>query len=805
MATNQKVTPKIEILRNNEVINGFLLNRTRLVIGSAPGAHVRLKAPHIQPEHLVIELVNRRYLEAVNVSGDPHLRHQGEVFERVRLHKGSTITLGRLCFRLAFVPQAEQREQEEPPRPAPMPASAAARQPTPVPAPALGTGTMPSVGVSVDVPPTEPRADEAPQLRRAAKAAPEPAKATPPPPPPAPAGVPIATPVSPTQAATPSAPPTPVAPAPAAPARAAPAAMPTPATPGTGAPADELLIFLLIYPPGGGKRKRVRLPPGTYDIGRQGCDINLHYDGIVDRHLTLMVMPDGNVYVQAHVSDPPVLLGDAPLQLSPFAAGDQVFIGQLRFELNVISVDTVAAPVGQPASAASTPATPAGEPAGGGSAGAWVEAAMRSGVPEGSEVTDQLMTAARPPASLPVRRVSATDSKPRMSTGTDPKVSAKEWIRQAVEDTSEQDKEDVDPADAAPVFSASDQAAAPPPPRPKAPPRQRRAPAPQTGPEKAAEARFSQWATTTVPPEYRARKRRSALLTFLALICVFGCVGGGFVLVKVVGQAANATGTLISDGRRTTGVSGEGVEEMEGSYEGLAAEGSNAFRSGATGSWGSSGSSSGSSGSGRSSGSGSGGSGGASASGPTYGPGGAYSGSMEEGAALAHNSHVFGGMDPSHDPDLIAIGNPGPNAPVIQFGSPHLGGTVADDSGNAEAAYVRRVEELDFELAEETSGTRGWVDMREVETVLHSIVPASRMCYSRARETKPDLAGTMVLILTLGPSGQMTTVSLDVTSSSVVDTDLKRCVERQIKSRNYPIPKGGSVTFSYPFLFNPPD
>jgi len=77
------------------------------------------------------------------------------------------------------------------------------------------------------------------------------------------------------------------------------------------------------------------------------------------------------------------------------------------------------------------------------------------------------------------------------------------------------------------------------------------------------------------------------------------------------------------------------------------------------------------------------------------------------------------------------------------------------------------------------------------------------MCYNRSRESKPELEGTMVLILTLTTSGQISTVSLDVASSSLVDTDLKRCVERQLKSKNYPLPKGGTVTFSYPFRFSP--
>jgi hypothetical protein len=101
------------------------------------------------------------------------------------------------------------------------------------------------------------------------------------------------------------------------------------------------------------------------------------------------------------------------------------------------------------------------------------------------------------------------------------------------------------------------------------------------------------------------------------------------------------------------------------------------------------------------------------------------------------------------------------------------------------------------------ASARGTVDMLGVEEVLRSVAPAARACYSRCREDKPDLEGTMILKITLATSGHISSVSLDETSSSLVDTDLMRCVERQIKSKAFPVPHGGTVTFSYPFRFNP--
>ena len=828
MAKSRKVTPKIEILKKGKVLNSFLLNRTRLVIGSAPGAHVRLKAEHVSPEHLVIELVNRRFLEAVNVAGDPHLRHQGEAFERVRLAKGSTVTLGKLAFRLTFVEQevadgsldgisrdedsvAEAPEQAAAVDPLPSPPKA---EPAPEPTgpgedfvdlgarPAeVAERTTPSM--SLEAPPVAAELPEmAPRLRP---------RAEPPEPPPDP--------VEEAAAETP--------PAPTAEPTAEPAAEPAAAEADAAAGA-ELLVFLLIYPPGNVKRKRVRLPTGNYTIGRHDCDINLHYSGIADRHASLMVMPDGNIYVQALAKDPPVLLEGEAVDLAPFKQGQTLVVGSLRFALDVISVDTVVGTTDSPESDKS-------------SAGAWVEAALRSDRSGSSPVTDPRMGGGS--SSLPVRRISAAQSQPRMrTTDTDPKMSAKDWIRQAVEDTGPHAA--LDPAKATgpaaeaaakmpPAHNAAPDAPAertataappaappapppapppPPPPPPGAPPRARptpveppppekRTPAPAAAPQAGSGAQFSQWATTTIPPEYRARKRRRALLTFIAVLAVVGC-GSAAVVGWNKSRGRETGGRIIPDGTQPSRDAGD-LEDADGSYDGLETEGRrrNGWQEGVVG-HGSDARTASRSKSRSSGGSGSGsGSAAGDRSGPTYGPGGRYTGNVEEGSSFAHPGG-WGGVDPTTlDDDIIAIGNPGPNARVIDFGSPHLGGTVSDDG---EAEYVQRIGEIEFEMAEESSpGTRGWVDMRDVETVLHSIAPAARMCYTRSRESDPSLEGTMLLILTLSTSGQISTVSLDVTSSSLVDTDLKRCVERQIKSKNYPIPKGGPVTFSYPFRFNP--
>ncbi len=101
------VLPLLEVLKSGRRVGSFYIQRARTVVGSGRKAQVRLKSSRAQDEHLVIEVVERSYLEAVNAAKDPEMRHNGESFERVRLKEGSVIELGRLSFRLTYVPKLE--------------------------------------------------------------------------------------------------------------------------------------------------------------------------------------------------------------------------------------------------------------------------------------------------------------------------------------------------------------------------------------------------------------------------------------------------------------------------------------------------------------------------------------------------------------------------------------------------------------------------------------------------------------------------------------------------------------------------
>jgi len=851
MTSKRKVIPKLEIHKRGRLVDSFLLNTPRLVIGSAPGAHIRLRSAEIETEHLVIELVNRRFLEAVNVAGDPHLRHQGDSFERVRLGRGSVITLGPLAFKLVFVPRGASPPAPEPAPAAPPPEPIA----TPTPAAAAPVPDDPGVpdepGVAddpgvADEPdagddpggPDEPGEADEPETRIedplettsdditdpgdtgrslaqvVGAGRPVPPRPTPPgavaaptpqftpeplapivePPPPTeePAGDSGAPQPETRATAAPRPPAAVVEPGPTpAPTEAEPAAPPAgpAAEPETAEAAaeEQVVAYLRVYPPAGERRKRVRLPTGTFDIGREGCDINLFYEGIAACHASLMVMPDGNTYVQDKGSGLPTIVNGQVVSLSPIRPGDRLQIGTVAFELETVSNPSATAsgpPDAPAAGSAPTPPPPPGSPEStAAGAGAWVQAAM-----DAPTSTDTPGPATGSHPSMPVRRIGQDERVKARSvgTGTDPHVTAREWVRQAIVDSEKRDKEDVEPEDKAPSFAV--------PPKKTRGPRPRRTPDPRTGPEKVAAARFPEWATTTIPPEYRARKRRRQILSLVVVLIVIG-VPTALIAWQRSQPEGGPEGSILSPGGDPEESDVRSVlANTDGAYGGLRSDDEDDDRSSRRKK--KSRRSRRSRDRDRSSDTDDGlnmSEAGTDRGGVTYGPG---------GRITSDRTGSGWGVDPTSDPDLIAIGNPGPGAPVLQFGSPQLGGTMVEDD---EGVGVRRVEELEFELAEDADPSgRGSVDMDEVEAVLSSLTPSVRACYTRALESRPDLSGTMVLILTLSSSGQIASSSLDPNASSLTDVDLKRCVERQIKSRNYPIPDGGQVTFSYPFRFNQP-
>ncbi len=245
----------------------------------------------------------------------------------------------------------------------------------------------------------------------------------------------------------------------------------------------------------------------------------------------------------------------------------------------------------------------------------------------------------------------------------------------------------------------------------------------------------------TISPEYRAAKRRK-WYGVVAVVLLIGAVAGGLWLRQYLYVQEQA--------RKATEVRGGGeayLEDEGGGWGGLAELGAERRAAAATG--------------GRSSGGGGGGSG-----------SGRSAGGAESG----------GGFTVS-------------------------GGAVADD-GEAELSPEERLlrdlqkesmDILDAELADQDD--RPWIDMGAVEAVMHEVNPHVRRCYTERLEDEPGLKGTMNMSVTIGTDGRVSRVRADRASSSLVDDELESCVSRHVRAKSYPRPRGGAITFSYPFRF----
>ena len=109
MKRKRTVLPLLEVFKGDSKVGAFYIQSARTVVGSREGAHVRLHSSRIQPEHLVFEVVDKRFIEAVNLADDSRVSHLGAPFDRVRLVEGSVIRLGKLEFRLRYVPKLESQ------------------------------------------------------------------------------------------------------------------------------------------------------------------------------------------------------------------------------------------------------------------------------------------------------------------------------------------------------------------------------------------------------------------------------------------------------------------------------------------------------------------------------------------------------------------------------------------------------------------------------------------------------------------------------------------------------------------------
>ncbi len=86
--------------------------------------------------------------------------------------------------------------------------------------------------------------------------------------------------------------------------------------------------------------------------------------------------------------------------------------------------------------------------------------------------------------------------------------------------------------------------------------------------------------------------------------------------------------------------------------------------------------------------------------------------------------------------------------------------------------------------------------------VVHRYASGIKYCYDRCLETRPHVAGRIVLLITVAPNGTVSRVQ--TAANTVKDPELEACVLGQVKAWKFPASAGSPVTFRCPLVFTPP-
>lgn len=97
-------------------------------------------------------------------------------------------------------------------------------------------------------------------------------------------------------------------------------------------------------------------------------------------------------------------------------------------------------------------------------------------------------------------------------------------------------------------------------------------------------------------------------------------------------------------------------------------------------------------------------------------------------------------------------------------------------------------------------GGLGKLDKSSVSKVIRRRLSRIRACYERGLKGDPKLSGKVVVRFTISESGRVSTATL---SANSVGGMVGGCIRAAIARMKFSKPDGGSVTFSYPFLFLP--
>ncbi len=95
-------------------------------------------------------------------------------------------------------------------------------------------------------------------------------------------------------------------------------------------------------------------------------------------------------------------------------------------------------------------------------------------------------------------------------------------------------------------------------------------------------------------------------------------------------------------------------------------------------------------------------------------------------------------------------------------------------------------------------GGLGTVNRSDVASRIRRRKSAIRTCYERTLKKNPTAEGKITIQFTIGMAGRITDIS--AVTNSTNDSGLQQCIMGKMKTWKFPRPKGGSVTFQYPFI-----
>ena len=99
-----------------------------------------------------------------------------------------------------------------------------------------------------------------------------------------------------------------------------------------------------------------------------------------------------------------------------------------------------------------------------------------------------------------------------------------------------------------------------------------------------------------------------------------------------------------------------------------------------------------------------------------------------------------------------------------------------------------------------SGGSGGNIDKKAVSRVLRRRSGAVKRCYEKALKRNEGVNGKLVVKFQIGSAGRITRIK--VVKNGTGDSGVASCITSAMKGWRFPIPEGGPVTFSFPFILS---